>query len=262
MSNEMILVEKQAGIATIYLNRPEKRNAMNQPLMLVLLQQLKDLSLDINTKVVLISGKGDHFCAGGDINAMHEMSLAPLEENKKDACILADLMYQLYNMPQPTIALAQGATRGGGLGLLAASDMVLAAKNASFGFSEVKIGITPSIVSPYVIAAIGRRWAQYYFLTGDTFTVDEACRIGLVHEVTAEKELLNAGIALAQRLLSNSPKALIEAKKLIRQVAGKDVTRELVMMTAEHLMRMRASSEGREGLQSFIDKRPPNWEKA
>jgi methylglutaconyl-CoA hydratase len=168
-------------------------------------------------------------------------------------------MYQLYTFPQPTIVLAHGSTLGGGLGLLATCDIALAADNAAFGFSEVKIGITPSTISPYVIAAIGQRAASYYFLTGSRFDASEAHRIGLVHQVTDVDALFRTGHALAKTLAMNSPKAMHAAKELIHHIAHHAITPDLGQKTAEHLANIRTSPQAKEGLQAFLEKRAPVW---
>jgi methylglutaconyl-CoA hydratase len=168
MKTEFITVATAGSIATLTLNRPDKRNAMHGPLMMELQHALGLLAED-SSRVLLINGRGENFCAGGDIGWMQKIAAGSDDENYRDAQLLADLLYQLYVFPKPVIVLAHGATLGGGLGFVAAADIAIAASNASFGLPEVKIGITPSIISPYVISAIGERMAHYYFLTGERF---------------------------------------------------------------------------------------------
>lgn len=260
MTNKLILVEKSnRNIVTITLNRPEKRNALNGQLITELLQALKSIAADASSRVVIIQGEGENFCAGGDIKWMQEITVGSFVDNMKDSQGLADLLYELYHLPMPTIALAHGAVLGGGLGLLAAADIVIAGKHASFGFSEVKIGIAPSNISPYVIAAIGERAAHYYFLTGERFQAMEAQLIGLVHLVVEETGLLRMGAVVAERLLANGPEAMTAVKSLIRQVAKEKISPELATFTAEHLAKLRASPEAQEGLKAFLEKRDPNW---
>lgn len=260
MANEFVLVEKSnRHIVSITLNRPEKRNAFNAVLIAELLQAIQSIAADASVRVVIIHGNGDNFCAGGDIQWMQDMAKASAVDNVKDSQMLADLLYQLYHLPMPTITLAHGAVLGGGLGLLAASDIVIAGKHSSFGFSEVKIGLAPSTISPYVIAAIGERAAHYYFLTGERFQAAEAQRIGLVHHLTEEDALLRTGAAFAERLLSNSKTAMRETKSLIRQVAREKISPQLSKFTAEHLAKLRTSPEAQEGLKAFLEKRDPNW---
>ena len=257
--SELILISNKAGIATISLNRPDKRNAMNGQMIKELLHAMHRLQEDDSVRVMIIHGQGLHFCAGADIYWMQKISEGVLEENESDAQMLADLMYQLYSFPKPSIVLAHGATMGGGLGLLAACDIAIGAENASFGFSEVKIGIAPSVISPYVLSAIGERAAHYYFLTGERFSAEEAHRIGLLHRVVAENDLMQAGIMLANTLLQNGPHAMGATKQLIRYVAKIKITNELAQKTAEHLANVRTTKEAQEGLQAFLEKREPAW---
>jgi methylglutaconyl-CoA hydratase len=190
---------------------------------------------------------------------MQKIASSTEDENYGDAQLLADLLYQLYCFPKPTIVLAHGATLGGGLGLLAAADIALAAKNASFGLPEVKIGITPSMISPYLIAAMGKRAAYFYFLTGERFGADAAYRMGLVHQVTEDDALMSVGVTVAQTLLQNGPNALREAKHLIHRVSQENISEQLAQRTAEHLAELRAAPEAQEGLKAFLEKREPIW---
>lgn len=255
---EFITISEHDGIAILTLNRPDKRNAMHGPLLQELLQALK-VQAQHASRVLLINGKGENFCAGGDIGWMQKIAAATQDENQNDAQLLADVLYQLYVFPKPTIVLAHGATLGGGLGLVAAADIALAAKDASFGLPEVKIGITPSVISPYVINAIGERFAHYYFLTGERFDADVALRLGLVQKLTEVASLQETGINLAKTLLQNSPLALQAAKQLIRNVARQKMTVNLAQQTAQHLAELRATPEAQEGLRAFLEKRKPGW---
>jgi methylglutaconyl-CoA hydratase len=258
MSTQSIIVEKSEYIATICLNRPEKRNAIHGPMVTELLQALKTFAAD-NSRVLILKGQGAHFCAGGDISWMQKMAASSEDENFDDAQLLADLLYQLYTFPKPTIALAHGASMGGGLGLLAAADMTIAAASATFCLPEVRVGITPSVISPYVIAGIGERAARYYFLTGEAFGAEKGQQLGLVQQVVTPEALQQTGIKMAQILLRNSPKAIYGAKQLIRYVAKKEITESLTQKTAEHLANLRVTPEAREGLQAFLEKREPVW---
>lgn len=246
-------------ITTLTLNRPDKRNAMDGEFVRELLKALEHIAVDTETRVLIINGNGEHFCAGADIQWMQKIATGSYNENYDDAQMIADLMYQLYTFVKPVIVLAHGTTVGGGLGLLAAADIAIAAKEASFGFAEVKIGITPSTISPYVLAAIGERAARYYFLTGERFGADEAHRLGLIHQVTTTDALLSTGLSIATVLLQNSPAALKAAKQLLRQVAKEKITPELAQKTAEHLANLRSSHEAQEGLRAFLEKRAPAW---
>lgn len=256
--SEFISVTQADKIVTISLNRPDKRNAMHGPMILELLHALKVHATD-GSRVLIITGNGDNFCAGGDIGWMQKIAAGSKDENHDDAQSLADLLYQLYTFPKPTIVLAHGATLGGGMGLLSAADIAIAAKNAKFGLPEVKIGLTPSMISPYVMAAIGERQAHYYFLTGEQFGADEAHRIGLVHQIIEPQALLSTGMTIANMLLQNGPNALIAAKHLMQFVAKQKITQELAQKTSEHLAELRATPEAQEGLRAFLDKRKPSW---
>src|SRR3990167_6962996 len=201
MASELIVFNTQDGITTLTLNRPEKSNALNGAMIKSLLQALTTLSQDSSSRVLLIQSAGAHFCAGADIAWMKKMAEGSYNDNYEDAQYLADLMYQLYIYPKPTIVLTHGMALGGGMGLIAACDIAIASKNAKFGFSEINIAMSPSTISPYVIATIGERAARYYFLTGEHFGTDEAHRLGLIHQIESEDALLSTGIKLAKRLL-------------------------------------------------------------
>lgn len=259
MKTEFLLVSTSEQITTISLNRPEKRNAMHGPMILELLHLLEHLAEDNKTRIVVINGMGNDFCAGGDIAWMQKIALGTDDENYDDAQALADLLYQLYTFPKPTLVLAHGATLGGGLGLLAAADIGIATTDASFGFPEVKMGIAPAIISPYLLSVIGARAAQYYFLTAARFNAEEACRLGLIHQVTDKEKLMVAGKNIAINIMENSPNALREAKRLIRHANNVKIDERLIQETAELLAELRRTSEGQEGLKAFIEKRKPNW---
>ncbi|HEX4045587.1 MAG TPA: enoyl-CoA hydratase-related protein [Gammaproteobacteria bacterium] len=248
------------GVVTLLLNRPEKRNALNKLLIQTLLHSLQEQLANPACRVLVIQAEGTHFCAGADIAWLRQLSDGADDDGYEETQLLADLLYQLYHFPKPTLALVQGAALGGGLGLIAACDMALATEDASFGFSEVMIGLAPSMISPYVLAAIGERAARYYFLTGERFSATEAQRLGLVHQLVAPDALQNSGMQLVKRLLQNSPQALIATKQLIRHVAREKITENLAQQTAEHLTTLASSTEGREGLSAFLEKRTPNWE--
>lgn len=255
---EFIKLTIDNDIATLTLNRPDKRNAMHAPLISEVLAALKLVSTD-STRLVVINGNGDNFCAGGDIHWMQKIAAASEKENHDDAQSLANMLQALYTFPKPTIMLAHGAVMGGGLGLLSACDIALAADNATFSFSEVKIGLTPSMISPYVITAMGERAAHYYFLTGEKFDAQEAYRLGLIHKVTSADQLSALGLSVAQTLLQNSPNALRTAKQLIRLVAKEKITSALAQTTADHLAELRQTPEAQEGLKAFMEKRKARW---
>lgn len=259
MSYQYLMVSKEKDLAILTFNRTDKRNAMNGDMLKEISRALQVLANDAEVSVLIINGNGEHFCAGADISWMKAVGGFSPEENQRDAEVLANLLYQLYEFPKPTIALAHGAVLGGGMGIVSVCDIALAAKNSSFGFPEVKIGIAPSTISPYVITAIGARAAHYYFLTGVRFDAEEAHRIGLIHQVTDDAMLYQTGHALAKTLLQNGPKALMAVKQLIHRVASEKITPELSKLTAQHLANLRMSAEAQEGLKAFLEKRAPTW---
>lgn len=247
------------GCATLCLNNPEQHNAFDDSLIAELTGSLRQLADDPQVRVVILAAAGKSFSAGADLNWMRRVADYTLEENVHDALGLAELMRTLNELPKPTIALVQGATFGGGVGLVAACDIAIASERASFSLSEVKLGLIPAAISPYVLAAIGERAARRYFLTAERFSAAEALRIGLLHQVVSAEELEQTGSAICQQLLQNGPQALSEAKQLIRDVTGRPIDAELIEMTAERIAAIRATDEGREGLNAFLQKRKPYW---
>jgi len=217
MPHSNLTISTQNKITTISLNRPDKCNALDGALVQHLQEAFWGASKDDKTGVILLNGAGHHFCAGADIDWMHQLAQSSFEQNTADAQNLASLLYTLYTFPKPIITLAQGATMGGGLGLLVCSDIVIAAEEARFCFSEVKIGLVPAVVSPYVVAAIGQQAARYYFLTAERFAAPEALRLGLVQKLVPQDELLTTGLKLSQTLLQYSPAALKEISASCRR---------------------------------------------
>jgi len=247
------------GCATLRLNNPDLHNAFDDRLIAELTADLVRLGHDPEVRIVTLASSGKSFSAGADLNWMRKAADYTLEENVHDALAIAELMRTLYELPKPTIALVQGAAIGGGVGLVAACDIAIASTRASFCLSEVKLGIIPAVISPFVLAAIGQRAARRYFLTAERFSADEALHLGLVHQVTAEEELQNAGEQICRTLLKNGPQAISEAKILIRKVCGQPIDADLSEMTAEWIAAIRATDEAREGLDAFLTKRQPKW---
>lgn len=262
MGNEdVVLTSIQNNIGTLTLNRPGKRNAMDHILIEELTSAFEQFREDPKVRAIILTANGEHFCAGADIKWMQTVAQTNFAENKNDAMLLANLLYEIYTCTKPVIVLAHGATLGGGLGLVAACDIAIAATTATFAFSEVKIGITPSVISPYIISAIGERETRYYFLTGEKFDAQKGQRIGLVHDIVDPNALNESGIAMAEIILKNSPNALTAAKELIHDVSIKKISPELSEFTAEHLAKIRTTSDAKEGLLSFLEKRPARWNK-
>lgn len=256
---ELITVSTAKRITLLTLNRIEKRNALSQTMIQAFVRALHQLAHDDDCRVLLIHGNGECFCAGADIKDMQKIAEESYDDNVNDAQSLASLLYQLYSFPKPTVVLAHHAVYGAGLGLLAVCDIAFAAQDTNFAFLEVKIGITPSIISPYIVAAIGERMARYYFLTGERFNAEEARRIGLIHHITAHEDLMKTGLAIANSLLANGPTALNTTKQLLKLVSKEKITETLSQKTAEHLAQVRGTSEAKEGFLAFTEKRSPNW---
>jgi len=261
MSEPTILTDLDPqGIATVTLNRPELHNAFDEALIAGLTAGLKRLDADPAVRVVRLAANGKSFCAGADIGYMRRMAGYSRQQNVNDALVLAALMQTLNGLTKPTIALVQGAAYGGGVGLAACCDVVLAAEGATFCLSEVKLGIIPAVISPYVIAAIGARACRRFFLSAEPFDAREARRLGLVSEVLPDRDALyERGAQLAGALLKNAPAAMSEAKRLIGVIAGRKLDEGLVEETAAWVAERRAAPEGEEGLSAFLEKRQPNW---
>ena len=246
-------------VATVTLNRPEVRNAFNEALIAEITQTFQELGQRNDVSCIVLAANGTAFCAGADLNWMRSMADYTREQNLADAGRLAAMMQTIYDCPKPTIAKIQGDVYAGGTGLVAACDMAVSVDTAHFCLSEVKLGLVPSTISPYVIRAMGARAAHRYFLTAERFSAAEALRIGFVHEVVSS-DALNAKVAeLSTALVNAGPEAVKLCKKLLQDVAGHDITPELVTMTVGSIADVRVSAEGREGLQSFLQKRKPNW---
>jgi methylglutaconyl-CoA hydratase len=248
-------------IATLTLNRPLIHNAIDDTLILELTNALRDLESKPQVRAVLLTSSGSSFCAGADLHWMRRMASFSQDENLRDAEALAGLLRRLSVLAKPTMAVVQGPAYGGGVGLVAACDIAVAADSAVFSLSEVRLGLIPATISPYVIAAIGARAARRYFLTGERFTAAEAHRLGLVHEVVAADQLQRAAERMLGALLEGGPRAQAEAKRLVADVANKPIEPALLDDTAKRIASVRASAEGREGITAFLEKRKPNWVK-
>lgn len=257
---ELIEIEEQPNGATyIWLNRPELHNAFNAQLIAELSQCFDALEQNENTRVVILAGRGKNFSAGADLNWMKAARHFSSEENQQDAMKLATMLHKLAHLRQPTIARVHGAALGGGLGLASACDICIASEKAMFATSEVRLGLAPSTISPYVIRAIGARQASRYFLTAERLSAQQAKAIGLAHEVYSA-EALDTGIQqIIEQLLLGSPQAQTASKQLIDTVAEQELTPELMQQTATHIARLRLGEEAQEGLSAFLEKRTPHW---
>lgn len=262
MSIAAILSEiDEHGRATITLNRPEMHNAFDDTLISALIEEFNRLERERSVRVIMLAARGKSFSSGADLNWMRRMADYSFEENRADAMALAELMKTLANLSKPTIALVQGAAIGGGVGLVACCDIALATENASFCLSEVKLGLIPAVISPYVATAIGARATRRYFLTAERFDANEAYRLGLVHEVVRAEDLAERADSLGRRLLRNGPQAMASVKALVAEVALSSLDDDLIADTAERIAEIRASAEGREGLSAYLEKRDPSWVK-
>lgn len=247
------------GVATLTLNRPERRNAFDEALVAHATAALRRLDARPDVRIVVLSGAGGSFCAGGDIEWMKRMANDTFEANEADAAALAELMRTLDRLTKPTVALVHGAAYGGGVGLAACCDIVIASEQATFCLSEVKLGIIPSVIAPFVIRAIGVRQARRYFLTAEAISAERALEIGLAHEVVPQAELAKARDRLIEALLLGAPGAQSEAKAVAFSCEARRIDDELARETARKIATRRASVEGREGLSAFLEKRIPAW---
>jgi methylglutaconyl-CoA hydratase len=247
-------IEEANGILKIGLNRAQKRNALNGELVEQLSNILQQSADNSHIKIIILYGKGEHFCAGADIAWMQKISHDTKENNLQDAKKLSHLFYQLYHFPKPIITAVHGITLGGGLGLIAASDIVLASRAANFEFSEIKLDLIPFVISPYIIAAIGERTARYYFLTGKRFDSETAKQIGLIHEIIDE-DICKEADHLAHNLLNYSSATLNATKKWIQEIKSKSINLSLADLTAEQLAHLRSSSHTQTKLEYFLNKK-------
>ena len=256
---ETLEIERAGKVATIWMNRPAVFNAFDEQLIGELAAACKELDGDPTVRVVVLGGRGKHFSAGADLNWMKRASQFTQEQNLEDARKFAGMLRTLAQMSKPTIARVQGAALGGGTGLTAACDMAVAASDAVFSTSEVRFGIIPSAISPYVLRAIGPRHALRYFQSAERISAERALAIGLVGEVVPREELDACLGQLVDALLQGGPLAQKAAKDLIAAVDGENIDEIISEETARRIARQRATDEARDGIAAFLDKRPPGW---
>lgn len=260
MSAPNLLVDiDPRGVAAVTLNRPEVRNAFDDRLIADLTAALQRLEADPAVRLLLLTGSGSCFSAGGDLNWMRRMAQYTDAENFADAMQLAELLRILNEFSKPTVARVNGPAYAGGLGLVCCCDVAIAAEEATFAVSEVRLGLVPGTISPYVVAAIGARAARRYFLTAEPFTAAEAHQAGLVHSLAPPGTLDDAVAAVVANLLQGGPEAQARAKRLVADVRGRPVTEAVRQLSARAIADGRASAEGREGLAAFFEKRKPQW---
>lgn len=260
MTADPVLVEQTPdGVATVTLNRPDMHNALEEVMIRDLTRSFDMLGSDPSCRMVLLKANGPSFCAGADINWMQRTAQYTPEQNLAEAQNLALMMKTLNDFPKPLLALVQGATVGGGVGIVACCDVVVASDAASFRLSEVKLGIVPAVISPYVVRAIGVRAARRYFLTAEPFNATEAKSLGLIHELVPDRMMTAAAAKLVERISQGGPKAQSAAKDLLRRVDASAIDDDLISFTIGLIAKLRASPEGREGLSAFLEKRNPKW---
>jgi len=259
-NNEKVLFEvNEQGIATVTLNNPDKHNAFDDGIIKQLTDIFKNISKREDISIMVLASNGKSFSAGADLAWMKRMASYSYEDNLKDANALAQMLKTLNFLPQTTIAKIQGAAYGGAVGLASCCDIVIASTKASFCLSEVKLGLIPATISPYVVDAIGLKASRRYFQTAERFFSDKAQQLGLVDEIVEPDDLASEVNTMIDRLLANGSQARRQAKKLSQDVAFQTIDKALLTDTSERIAAIRVSTEGQEGLTAFFEKRSPNW---
>ena len=256
---ENIKLSYQDFVATVTLNRPDVRNAFNEITIAEITRVFRDLDTNDSIRAIVLAANGPAFCAGADLNWMKKMADYTHEENLADAGQLAEMLHTIYSCSKPVVAKVQGDCYAGGMGLVAACDIAVSVDAAGFCLSEVRLGLIPATISPYVIKAMGESAARRYFITAERITAAEAHRTGFVHEVVTADALDGKVAEIVKALVSNSPNAVKQAKCLVQDVASRELTPALIAATVEGIAQIRASDEGREGVRSFLEKRKPGW---
>lgn len=254
-----LITEQQGKLFLITMNRVEKHNAFDDSMLAHLQLIIEDARDNPSVGVIIIMANGPHFSAGADVSWMQRMADYNEKENISDAMILAQMMRSLHMCTKPTIAMVQGAAYGGGAGIAAACDIVVAADTAKFCFSEVKFGLIPAVISPYVIKAIGERAACELFMTAQVFSARRAHELNLVQHCVPENDLLTFTLNLAEKIIQNAPLAVRASKALVQQVAGRPIDEDMLTKTATLIAQKRVSAEGQHGLKAFLSKKTPHW---
>ncbi|MEO8527000.1 MAG: enoyl-CoA hydratase/isomerase family protein [Caldimonas sp.] len=252
-------VRRSAQVAEVWLNRPDTRNAFNASLIPELAQSFAALGADADVRVIVLGGRGKAFCAGADLGWMREMAGYTWEQNHADAGKLAEMLWAIYSCPVPVIGRIHGDCYAGGVGLAALCDIVVAAEPVTFCLSEARLGLLPATISPYVVRAMGEQAARRYFVSAERFSAAEAKALGFVHEVCAVEAIDVVVQRFVETLVANGPLATRACKTLVRDIGGREITPALRAETARRIADMRASAEGKEGVQSFLEKRKPAW---
>jgi methylglutaconyl-CoA hydratase len=259
MPEPTLEIEKIGAVVRVWMNRPAVHNALNEAMIDELAETFLDLGEDRDVRVIVLSGRGKSFSAGGDIDYMKRQGAAPREINLATARGLAEMFHIVASCPTPTIARVNGAAIGGGLGLVAACAIAVAADSAIFAASEVRLGLIPSTIAPYVVRAIGPRQASRLFVTGERIDAAHALRIGLVHEVAEPDQLDGQLLQMVEKILTGAPGAQTAAKRMIEAVVDRPITRDLMEETAVAIAERRSDPEAVEGLSAFLEKRKPDW---
>lgn len=259
MQFQYLQLEQKGEVATVWLNREDVHNAFNTQVIEELTECFTHLNSRDDVRVVVLGGRGKNFCAGADLNWMKQAGQASIEENEADALKLAKMLQALATMKQPSIARVQGIAFGGGMGLASACDICVASADAKFATSEVRLGLAPSTISPYVIRAIGARQASRYFLTAERISAEKAQDIGLVHEVSPREWLDDKINEIVEAILLGGPEAQKSSKELIALVDNQELTEDLLVKTAQHIAHVRQGAEAKNGLTAFLNKQTPSW---
>ncbi|KXU82563.1 enoyl-CoA hydratase [Paraburkholderia monticola] len=259
MQYETLKVEIDGQIATVTLNRPEVRNAFNETMIAELSAAFTALDTHDDVRAVVLAANGKAFCAGADLNWMKKMAGYSDDENRADAMRLAGMLSAVYRCSKPVIARVNGDAYAGGMGLIAACDIVVAVDSAHFCLSEARLGLIPATIAPYVIRALGEQASRRYFVTAEAFDCASAVRLGLVSEAVSAEQLDATVAQLAQTLCANGPQAVRACKRLVQDIAGRELSDALIEDTAARIAKTRAGAEGREGVAAFLEKRQPGW---
>jgi methylglutaconyl-CoA hydratase len=257
--SQYLQIERRGGVARVFLNRPEVRNAFNDGVIAELTDTFRTLGADASLRAIVLGGHGKAFCAGADLSWMRAMADYTWEQNRADAQALADMLWTIYSCPLPVVGRIHGDCYAGGVGLAAVCDVLVAAEGVNFCLSEAKLGLLPATIGPYVVKAMGEPAARRYFITAERFDAVQAQRLGFVHEVVGADALDAKVDELTAALAANGPAAVKACKRLVQDLAGQPITESLRADTARRIADIRASDEGKEGVQSFLNKHSPAW---
>jgi methylglutaconyl-CoA hydratase len=252
-------IRRDGPVAHVFLNRPAVRNAFNSAVIAELTQAFSTLGADDSVRAIVLGGHGKAFCAGGDLNWMRAMADYSWDQNRDDAQALADMLHAIWRCPKPVVGRIHGDCFAGGVGLAACCDVLVAAEGLNFCLSEARLGLLPATIGPYVVRAMGEQAARRYFITAERFDSSEAHRLGFVHALVAPDALDAAVQGIVSALLANGPQAVAASKRLVQDLAGAPITDALRADTARRIADIRASDEGKDGVQAFLSKREPAW---